>query len=373
MRIEPAGIPALSSASESVIWAWQVTSAPGDGFLVVERGWQRVYRVAADGTVELLVAPGRVIEGFEKPVQMAADKQHVVTYSTRGLVLQVSDPELAPIAQFTAFAFNAAESLELAGDKLFGLGLGVILAEEPISDEQLLDDKWTRKHWRDDCRIFRIPWRKKTRQPDRVVCDPELVNLNSEVMALGDLLHHSGKVFAVASSTPWLYILEVGDDEAPGAARGQDRLSSGWFRKVSLLEPGEEFVSLTHNQIEAEKAGRSGNMAPYWENRARFPWFQGLVRAESGVGVIFRVWTGEESRFVVDIYDAGGGKLADDLLIPLPRRGHRAIISYPVNHPSGKDFLLVTESNDNKERIFQELYRIVIEKSDASPAKPSSQ
>lgn len=372
VRIEPAGIPALSSTSDSVIWAWQVTPAPSGGFLVVERGWTHVYRVAADGVVDLLVSPDRVKEGFEKPLQMAADERHVLTYSSRGLVLQVSDPDLEPVAQFTAFAFNAAGSVELAGDTLFGMGRGVVLAEEPIRDDQLLDDKWLREHWRLDCRIFRIFWREKTRQPDRVVCDPELVNQNSETMSLGDLLHHNGKVFAAIASTPSLYILEIGDDE-PGAAGGQDRLSSDWFRKVSLLEPDEEFGTLTRNQIEAEKAGRTGNMAGYWENRERFTWFQGLVRAGAGVGVIFRIWTGEESRFVVDVYDADGAKLANDVPIPLPRRGHRAIVAYPVNQPSGEDYILVKESNDQLEYISQELYRVMIEESQESPSESVEQ
>jgi hypothetical protein len=220
----------------------------------------------------------------------------------------------------------------------------------PVGKEvpRWVDPAWQRSRLRKDCRLFSVDLSETDPIPKPRFCSPEMDTPTGRILRGGHLLASgtADRVFAVLEALPKLFVLN-----------GQGEV----LKEVSFLEPGESWPRFTA----ADEAAHTTSDAMPLELRSRLPWCVGLLRWKGAVGLVFRLWdpAKRESRFVVDLFDEQGAKLANDLDLGL-ESGDFWTLLRPMNGPKGKAYVLRTERSGYKaaEVLSQKLFEIQLDR-----------
>ncbi len=184
-----------------------------------------------------------------------------------------------------------------------------------------------------------------------LVCDPVFDSPTGRILPSGDLAVSADKrkIFVVTEARPHLSIIDI---EATDTSQVQE---------VSYLEDGESFPNFNVADERLQFQNRSPE-APL-TLRDRFDWFQGLLRWQEHVGLVFRRWDGEQVKFLLDLFDTNGQKMANDLLLELqPPTGTLDRLAHltMLNGPEGKVWIFVRNRDAQGRITWQQLFQVTL-------------
>lgn len=342
-------LPALLDEAGQPWPVFSVALDPAARGLIVTSQQDTAYLAPWQGPLQQLDTLRDSAGQFSRPMQMRATGPGLLFIRRQPPRLELYDRNLQPKGDLPNRFYNPWP-MELVGKQLFRIGTPVT---PPLDSPQHWEDiGWRRQHGRSDCRVSVVDFTAAELREVPLVCNPVFDSPTGRILPSGDLAVSTDgtKVFAVTEARPYLSIIHIESSEA-------DRL-----REISYLEDGETFPTFTKADEQLQFQSRSPD-APL-TLRDRFDWFQGLLRWQDHIGLVFRRWDGERVHFLVDLFDNKGHKLANDLPLPLEppteRLSHLAHLTM-LNGPDGQASIFVRNRSARGEVTWQGLFRLTLD------------
>lgn len=340
-------LPGLDLSGETTVRAASVMIDPaGRGLLVTTFQDAQLFLLPWDGPPQRL----QEIEGaggnLGPILRISADDEHVLVLHRGSWATSVHEPGGRLVETLPRHA-SSVDGLLLTGQparERSALAIGAPIVAQGDETPRWDDRSWRRSRLRDDCRLYSVQLGKAPLIHVPRLCRPELETPTGRILRGGHLVPSAdgSRVFAVLEALPSLFLLKP---------------SGEILREVATLEPGEAGPALTEAD---ERAQTASHRAPL-ELRSSFPWCLGILRWKGSLGLVYRLWDAaeERARFVADLYDLEGEKLADDVDLGLPSGDFWTLVR-PLNGPDGRAYLLRTERSgfSGSEIRSQVLYQV---------------